>query len=362
MKYIGLYLHVPFCASRCPYCDFYAARAKEDARAAYLSALQRQLSRYAGTADYGFDSIYIGGGTPSVTDGEQLAELLQCMKEEFPVTKDAEITVECNPSSPLETFLPPVVKAGVNRISLGMQSAVDRERRLLGRSADKERVRTCIRLCRSLGVENISLDLMLGIPEQTEQSLEDSLRFCLEEQVPHLSAYLLKLEEGTVFYRRKDALALPSEEEVCRFYLKTAETLKGAGYGHYEISNFALPGYEGKHNLKYWHCEEYLGLGPAAHSFLSGNRFYYPADTNLFLNGTQPVPDGQGGDFKEQFMLRMRLSEGVSENLPECIREKAKQPYLRPYVTVSKSGVSLTEQGFLVSNRVILELLSALDD
>lgn len=303
------------------------------------------------------DSVYFGGGTPSVLSGEQLAEVLETVRECFTVSDDAEITVECNPSSDLEHFLPIVAEAGVNRLSLGMQSAVDEERRKLGRMADRNRVVEALSLARKHGIENLTLDVMLGVPGQTKTSLHDTLQFLLDSGVPHVSAYMLKLEEGTVFYKRRKALELPNEEETSDFYLQTIETLEGGGLYQYEISNFARPGFESRHNLKYWHCEEYLGFGPSAHSFYQGKRFYRKADWNAFVSGAPAIPDGTGGDFEERLMLALRLTEGYRGDIPKEVLERATQPVLRPFVEVGENSIRLTREGFLVSNTVIAELI-----
>ena len=362
MKHIGLYVHVPFCASRCPYCDFYTERAGESVRSDFISALKRDVLAWSEKDDFCADTVYFGGGTPSVLPGDALAEILRLIKDRFHVPDSAEITVECNPSSDLETFLPAVTAAGVNRISLGMQSAVDNERKLLGRKADRKRVEECIALARRCGEDNISLDIMLGVPEQTEESLEETLQFCIDTGVPHLSSYMLKLEEGTNFYKRRDKLELPSEDTTVGFYEKTAAVLKAAGYQHYEISNFAKPGYEGRHNLKYWRCGEYLGLGPAAHSYLDGKRFYTEPDLTAYLDKEMISDEGTGGDFEERLMLALRLSEGFSEELPSTVMEELKKPYMAKYTNYDGKTLRLTEEGFLVSNSVISQLLASLNN
>ncbi len=353
---LGLYIHVPFCAGRCPYCDFYTKCADRATRDAYVKAIQRDLLARE-KEGYAFDTIYFGGGTPSVLDGTQVQTLLQVVRDHYSVAPDAEITVECNPSSNLEDFLPKVAKAGVNRVSLGMQSAVDRERQLLGRKADRNRVEEALHIARDNGISNLSLDIMLGVPEQTMDSLHRTLDFCLQTEVPHLSTYLLKLEEGTNFYRRRDKLALPSEETACTFYEETTRVLTGAGFYHYEISNFCKDGKESRHNLKYWRCQHYLGLGPAAHSYLNGTRFYYPRDLDAYLSGAAPIPDGTGGSFPERLMLALRLAEGFSEPLPESVQTKINLPYMADYLTYDGTALKLTERGFLVSNAVIGTLL-----
>ncbi len=356
MEPIGLYLHVPFCATRCPYCDFFTQRPVGDALAVYAETMKTEL-RATRDQPIRADSVYFGGGTPSVLPGDLFTGLLDTVRECFTVTPDAEITVECNPSSDLERFLPAAAEAGVDRVSLGMQSAVDAERRKLGRTSDRKRVEEALRIARECGIENLTLDVMLGVPGQTLHSLRETLQFLVDSGVPHVSAYMLKLEEGTVFYKRADSLDLPGEELVGDMYLQTIETLEAAGLRQYEISNFARPGFESRHNLKYWHCEEYLGFGPSAHSFFRGERFYRRPDWDAFVAGEPVIPDGPGGSFEERLMLALRLTEGYRGEIPPELREKASQPMLRPFLEVGDDSIRLTKEGFLVSNTVIAELL-----
>ena len=289
--------------------------------------------------------------------GDLFTELLDTVRDCFTVTDDAEITVECNPSSDLERFLPAAAEAGVNRVSLGMQSAVDAERRKLGRLADRKRVEEALSIARDCGIDNLTLDVMLGVPGQTLKSLDETLAFVVDSGVPHVSAYMLKLEEGTVFHRRAASLDLPDEDAVRDLYLRTVEALEAAGLRQYEISNFARPGFESRHNLKYWHCEEYLGFGPSAHSFFRGERFYREPDWDAFVAGEPVVPDGPGGSFGERLMLALRLTEGYRGEIPDALREKASSPMLRPFVEIGDDFLRLTREGFLVSNTVIAELL-----
>ncbi|MBQ4459128.1 MAG: coproporphyrinogen III oxidase, partial [Clostridia bacterium] len=189
------------------------------------------------------------------------------------------------------------------------------------------------------------------------KSLDETLAFVVDSGVPHVSAYMLKLEEGTVFHRRAASLDLPDEDAVRDLYLRTVEALEAAGLRQYEISNFARPGFESRHNLKYWHCEEYLGFGPSAHSFFRGERFYRKPDWDAFVSGEPVVPDGPGGGFEERLMLALRLTEGYRGEIPERLREKASSPMLRPFVEIGDDFLRLTKEGFLVSNTVIAELL-----
>lgn len=369
---LGLYLHVPFCASRCPYCSFFTKRPEGSERDLYVNALKWDLTARSAFLHAKVDTVYFGGGTPSVLPGQDIADLLQTIEGLFylvpaPGMDAPEITVECNPSSDLESFLPVVAEAGVNRISLGLQSAVDAERKALGRKADAGRVKDCIALAQANGITNLSLDVMLGVPGQTAESLARTLDFCAESGATHVSAYILKLEEGTVFWKRQDQLNLPDEDTVAALYTQTCDTLESYGFRQYEISNFAKPGYESRHNLKYWHCEDYMGFGPSAHSFIDGGRFYYPADLEAYLaEKARLVHDGPGGSPGERLMLALRLTEGYTGPLSDAVLSRAREPQLQPFVKLEPAGpegwhLSLTRDGFLVSNAVLAELLKDID-
>lgn len=358
MKTVGLYIHIPFCRSFCPYCDFYKVKADGALAEKYAEAAKSVAASFSHMlSGKTVDTVYFGGGTPSCIDGDVLADILSGMCDSFSVAEDAEITVECNPSSDLEDFLPKVAAAGVNRVSLGLQSAADGERRALGRTAGSARVAEAVAIARAAGTENISLDVMLGVPGQTKESLSDTLKFCIDAGVPHISAYMLKLEEGTVFYTRRDSLNLPGEDEVCDLYEMTCDTLEKAGIKQYEISNFAVPGFESRHNLKYWNDEEYLGIGPAAHSFIDGRRFFFEPDIEDFISNPQITHDGDGGTVDERIMLGLRLTEGVS-GVPEPLLKKiAAREDLLQYVEIAGDTLRLNRAGFMLSNRIIGEIL-----
>lgn len=369
MKNIGLYLHIPFCKSKCPYCDFYSFSGKDSQKDEYVTALQREIlsSVSALQSDYSRkgDTLYIGGGTPSVLGAKRLETLVNACNSEF-LTDDAEITVECNPYGLQEDFFKILRDCGVNRISMGLQSAIDSERRILGRLSDRNQVENAVKSAQNAGFKNITLDVMLGVPEQTSKSLNETLDFCISLGVPHISAYILKLEENTHFYKNAHKFNFPDDDLTADLYLQMCETLENNGIMQYEISNFAKEGFESKHNLKYWHCEEYLGLGPSAHSFLNGKRFYYDRDFNAFLNGNSPIHDGDGGDFTEYAMLALRLTEGLQENkvferfghkIPNEIYEKAKIFIENGYMIKNVNGLSLTRKGFLMSNTILAKIL-----
>ena len=368
----GIYIHIPFCRSKCPYCDFYSLTKPVDLQGAYVSSLideiktGSRLKEIYDAKSYNFDTIYLGGGTPSVLSGEELYNIITTLKENYKITEDAEITVECNPNSDIESLLPYFKKCGVNRISLGMQSSVDNERKKLGRSADKKRIFDIINVLKQNEVSNISLDIMLGIPEQTLDSLRETLDFIKECDVKHVSAYILNIEENTPFYKMQNKLNLPDENTVCEFYEFTSNYLKSAGFNHYEISNFAKTGFESRHNTKYWLLDDYLGLGPSAHSFLNGKRYYYPNDINAFIDGKPPIFDCDGGDCEEYIMLRLRLKEGLNLNeltrlygndSTKSIIEKAPLLKEQGFINFENNTISLTEKGFLLSNSIIAELI-----
>lgn len=309
-----------------------------------------------------FDTVYFGGGTPSCFSAHRIAAILQCVHKNFTLI-DPEITLECNPSSVSEEFFKQVHECGVNRISMGMQSAVDEERKALGRASSKNQVQNAVRWAKRAGITNISLDLMLGVPNQTMSSLDESLEFLIAQDITHISAYMLKVEEGTPFEKMKDTLNLADEDEVCDLYEYTIDKLSKNGFKQYEISNFSKgEQYQSRHNLKYWQCEQYLGIGPSAHSFINGKRFFYERDFELFVQGTKPTQDGTGGDESEYLMLGLRLNKGISFNefeqkyshkIDDSIYEKINQLQKKGLVELNQEGFWLTAKGFLISNSVI---------
>ncbi len=368
----GIYIHIPFCKSKCPYCDFYSMRCDEETKQKYVDALLdeiktlRRCKDFTGEIFADADTLYLGGGTPSVLSGEQIALIVNTAKESFNIPHTGEITVECNPRSDIEGLIPYFKECGVNRVSLGMQSAVDTERKTLGRNADRNRIKQVINLFKDNGITNISLDIMLGIPHQTAESLKSTLEFVKECDIPHISAYMLKIEEGTFFDTHSERYTFPDDDEVCDLYTQCADYLVNNGYCHYEISNFAKPGYESRHNTKYWRLDNYLGIGPSAHSFVSGKRFYFENNLESFINGEKPVFDSTGGDRNEYIMLRLRLQEGLNidtlkekygKDSADSITKKAPLLKEQGFIEYDGKSIALTEKGFLLSNSIIIELL-----
>ncbi len=325
----------------------------------YLNALSQEIKKWGGAFGRPIDTIYLGGGTPSLL-GERIEPLLNTVRENFDVKSNAEITAEINPSLNSEVFLRSAVKAGVNRLSVGVQSGNEDELKILGRGHTLNQAADTVNTARKLGFNNISLDLMLALPNSSIKTLDNSISFLLSLNPEHISAYLLKIEQGTKFYAEREKLNLPDDEGQEEQYLYMCERLKNAGFMHYEISNFAKTGYESRHNLKYWNCEEYLGIGPSAHSFLNGERFYYPKDLRAFLKNPATESDGVGGETEERIMLALRLKEGV-----DFSQKTSLHPYLlqleRSGFGIFNSGrFSLTERGMLVSNTIITEILERL--
>ncbi len=363
MKEIGVYIHIPFCSSKCPYCDFYSLTENEKVMDKYVEKVKEEIKKYKGISA---DTVYFGGGTPSVMGGERLSEILSVIKENFSL-KNPEITTEINPSSCDENLIKIISEAGFNRVSFGVQSAVENERKYLGRKSEISAIKEKINFAKEYGIKNISLDLMLGIPEQDMKSLKKSVDFCLEENVTHISAYMLKIEEGTRFFDIKDTLPLPDEDELCDYYEFLCDYLEKNNFHQYEISNFSLRGKESKHNLKYWNCEEYIGIGPSAHSFFEGKRFFHSRNLDeYFENPLSVIDDGTGGNPEEFLMLKLRLSDGVKEEeffkkygmyFPKKIREKSKKYEDNNLLISDGEGIRLTRKGFLLSNTIIGDLI-----
>lgn len=361
----GIYIHIPFCKTKCPYCDFYSFKGDEKQKDSYLKAVLFTLERYAGK-NIKVDTLYFGGGTPSVFGGERIGRITDYIRENFDLQENAEITVECNPSSTDEDFVRAVKRAGINRVSMGMQSAVDRERKMLGRPSGREDIKRAVNLFKNEGIDNISLDLMLGVPYQSEESLNESIDFILSLGVKHISAYMLKIEAGTPFEKNEENLDLPDEDAVAEMYLHTSERLEKEGFIHYEISNFALEGFHSRHNTKYWQCEEYIGIGPSAHSYYNGKRFYYSRSFEDFLSVKDPVFDGEGGSEEEYIMLSLRLKEGLDgkrfkerygREIDESVFLKAKKYEKNGLLKIDEERIYLTKEGFLLSNSIIADLI-----
>ncbi len=362
---IGLYIHIPFCKNKCPYCDFFSGKASENDYDNYIKVLSDNIRIWSKKTDKTVSTVYFGGGTPSILGTERLSYLLSIIKEFFNIADDAEITVEVNPDSGKKLDFDLLKRTGFNRISVGMQSAVEKELKVLGRIHSANDAEITVKRAKEAGLDNISLDLMLGIPYQTIESLKKSIDFCANCGVTHISSYILKIESGTVFDRIQNKLELPDEESQAELYLFAVAYLKKLGFEQYEISNFAKAGYESRHNINYWKCGEYIGIGPSAHSFFDGKRFYYSRNMEDFIKNITYF-DCYGGDKEEFIMLSLRLKSGLNfkeykerynEDFPEDKIKIIRKYASMDYMVLDDECAYFTPKGYLVSNVIISELI-----
>ncbi len=359
---IGVYIHVPFCVRKCPYCAFYS---ETDLSLIdnYVDALIRNIkSSQKKTAD----TIYFGGGTPSILSPSHLCRILSCIHKSI----NCEITLEANPNSVSLEYLKEIRKIGVNRISFGVQSLNDKELVALGRLHNSSDAKKAILDAKSAGFTNISVDIMIGTALQTHESLEDTVRELTKLPAQHISAYILKIEDNTTYSLQNESEKLPDEDFICESYLKMIELLEKYGFSQYEISNFAKDENYSKHNLKYWQSEEYYGFGPHAHSFVEGERYSCEDSLAEFiknpLQSKTVTSVTNSNDFEEHIMLSLRLTKtGVflgdyPDEIAEIILKKAKPLEVYGYLSIKNERITLTAKGCLVSNSIIAELISDL--
>lgn len=295
----GLYIHIPFCLQKCHYCDFYSeAGTSSDFRAKYVDAICREIEWFGGRQglasqqsrqnrqNWQVDTVFLGGGTPSILEEEQTERIISAVFDNFSVAKDAEISMECNPATLTEKKLSAYRSAGINRLSLGVQSMEPTILKIMGRAHKPEDVIDNVKLARKAGFDNMNLDVMFGVPGQNMEIWKDTVRKVLDMEPEHLSFYTLEVAEGTEFYRRLAGGLLneTAPEEDRKMYHWMLETLDKAGYEHYEISNAAKAGYQCRHNLKYWSLEDYIGIGAAAHSFIANRRFSNEANASRYID------------------------------------------------------------------------------
>ncbi len=364
---VGIYIHVPFCKRKCPYCSFYSVEYDEKIAEAYVSALKRNIEKYKGQAIFA-DTVYFGGGTPSLLSPLQIFSILQSVRKSFILAPETEITMEANPSSVDFDKLCGYRNVGVNRISFGVQSACDSELSALGRLHDYEMAQTAVENAKNAGFDNISCDLMIGTPRQNMESLLKSAREIATLPINHISAYMLKIEEGTMFDCDWVRDNVADEDEVCDMYENLIHLLKTYGFEQYEISNFSKPDCQSRHNTKYWTGEEYLGFGASAHSYFNKKRYFVPPDVFDYITAdfqeeiiTEENPDR----VEEYIMLSLRLTSGISflkilelGGDPQKIYQKAQIFENSDLVEISHEKIKLTPKGFLVSNSIIAHLLS----
>ncbi len=375
MNTLGLYLHIPFCKSKCAYCDFYSLPGMLSLTPAYLAALKAQLADMAEqAAGFTVDTVYVGGGTPLMVGAEGLASLLDVIRRRYALSPSPEITVEANPDSVTAPALATLRKAGFDRLSLGMQSAVDAELNAVGRPHTFAQTVEAAALARAAGFDNISLDLIYGLPGQTPATWQKTVDAALSLAPEHLSCYGLKVEAGTPLAKRVEAgEVLPDDDTQADCYLWAVDRLSEAGYDQYEISNFARPGRESRHNLKYWRLHPYLGFGPGAFSDFGGRRFSYRRDLAGFLEKgpvlEENTPISRAERRREYLMLALRTAAGVSPG-EFAARFAGDFTPLEPiFQKLASQGWAVrrahrwrfTPEGFLRSNALIGLVLDALE-
>ncbi|MBE5774803.1 MAG: radical SAM family heme chaperone HemW [Clostridiales bacterium] len=385
----SLYIHIPFCMSKCAYCDFASWSGQEKLWADYVCRLKDEISVWQKSGHIGGRSIatlFIGGGTPSILPGEMIAEIMAAARELAPFEENAEITIEANPGTLTAEKLAHWKNAGINRISFGAQSFDDGLLRTLGRIHTADEIRQAVSMAREAGFKNINLDLMYALPGQTPSMWQDTLAAAIALGVPHISAYSLIVEEGTPMARRVEsgAVSLPDEDAVNAMQRCAVDIFKSAGLHRYEISNYARKGFESRHNLTYWRRGDYLGLGCAAHSMLNGFRFANPAALDEYMSAARVhaegglsaflhtnhyqdiTPLGRQDAMEETLMLATRTAEGldlaawqrdfgcdfVSENT-RTLRQLADAGLIR----MEGNRLSLTTRGMEVQNAVVLALM-----
>ncbi len=359
----GIYIHIPFCKSKCAYCSFVSDACLSDCKD-YVDALIREIRDVGGGRHA--DTVYIGGGTPSVLKRGELKRIMSAVRENFSLFDNAEISSECNPDSATREFFDECVSSGVNRVSMGLQSANDALLKKIGRIHTFGQFTDSVEAARAAGLENIGADLMLGLPSQTEKDVTDALRAVIERGLKHVSVYGLSVEEGTPLYKSGYE---PDEDMCADFYDLCYETLKSAGYHRYEVSNFAIAGKECRHNIKYWTSKPYLGFGVAAHSFYGNTRRENTADRKRYMTGerVEKITELTKADrIEETIMLSLRTDRGLDltefENKSGCDLLKSKRSEIDRLkklglINIDGKRLRLTEQAYYKMNYVILALL-----
>ena len=373
---LGIYIHIPFCRSKCQYCDFYSLTTKDDKLMdSFIDAMTRHIKEAGALApNHKVDTIYFGGGTPSFFGADGMASILTAIRRYFDVDSDAEITFEANPDSVSDKLLRRLRAEGFNRVSLGIQCDDDETLQKIGRPHNYAQAVTAVERIRKAGYRNISVDLMYGLPGQTREGWEQTLRRVLTLNPDHISCYGLKVEERTPLYQYKDLCHLPDDDAQADMYLTAVDILKSKGYRQYEISNFARKGMVSRHNMKYWTGGEYLGFGPDASSDFAGKRYTFVRDLLGYIDGIKNggtvvsevheiPPRERAGEF---LMTRLRTTDGIDPEeyerkylLPFAPLETALQRCARQQLAAKTTNGNwyLTPEGFLISNSIISDLL-----
>lgn len=379
-KSLGLYLHIPFCVQKCRYCDFLSfptgsltekTGTKDTRIQPYVERLCREIrERGKSCGGYVVDTLFFGGGTPSLLTGAQMGQIMTHIRESFRMSEDAECSMECNPGTATLDSLKAYHEAGINRLSIGLQSSCDKELQRLGRIHNRKQFEECFRWARRAGFENVNIDLMSALPGQTRESYAQTLRFVAGHEPEHISAYSLILEEGTPLYQEHPVL--PDEDTDRLMYEDTKRILTGYGYHRYEISNYAKKGRECRHNCKYWTRGEYLGMGLGASSQMEHTRFQNVTELESYMETADPAPAesrtvlSQKDEMEEFMFLGLRLTEGIKEEtfrqyfgseLDEIYGTVLKKLEKEKLLRREKGSLRLTDYGTDISNYVLAQFL-----
>ncbi|NMF31931.1 coproporphyrinogen III oxidase [Corynebacterium ammoniagenes] len=372
----GLYIHVPFCATRCGYCDFNTYTPGElgsprDLTGPYLNALERELEKAAEKVNRPADTIFVGGGTPSLLGGEGLTRVLNAARNSFGISPDAEITTESNPESTSPEFFEQIKEAGFTRVSLGMQSAASHVLQILERAHTPGRPFAAAREAKAAGFEHVNLDMIYATPTETDDDVRRTLDLALETGVDHISAYSLIVEDGTRMARKvkKGELPAPDQDTMAKRYEIIASKLDDAGFGWYEVSNWAKEGGECRHNMIYWRDQEWWGAGPGAHSHIGNERFYnvkLPGRYIKMLGDDElPIADSEtlteSENHMEKIMLGLRLREGIDRSLLLDAAQPMVDSFIDRELLVDDGRLRVTKAGRLLADGIITDLLLAED-
>lgn len=361
----SLYIHVPFCIEKCKYCNFYSVKRAEEYEEIYIKALLKEIE-LTSSIPHLLETIYIGGGTPSCLSYKGLKKILESIRKRYFIKDNIEFSIELNPASVDMRKLEMFKSYGINRLSIGVQSYNDLELNLLGRIHNSKSIVSILKKVEKKGFENISIDLIYGIPFQTQNTWKNSLKIIKSFDIKHVSLYELTLEENTKLFNEilSGRYTLPNEEDILSMYIFANQFLRDNLFEKYEISNFAIKEYKCRHNINYWRRKPYLGLGPSAHSFINNRRFHNPAellkysnrliDSKLFWIEDYFVKGKE--KLKEKIFLGLRTSEGIVVRR-KCLNEIFKSFEEAELVKISKNRVSLTDKGMILSNELFVQVL-----
>ncbi|OMC72842.1 coproporphyrinogen III oxidase [Paenibacillus odorifer] len=378
----AVYIHIPFCTNKCFYCDFNSYVLKDQPVMDYLEALDREMEQTVKNTPPGvIKTIFVGGGTPTVLKPDEMAYFLKSVRTHFPNwDKDIEFSMEANPGTTDLDKLTVMKEGGVNRVSFGVQAFQNELLTGIGRIHNVDDVYRSLENARAVGLNNLSVDLMFGLPNQTVEMLGESIRKALELDLPHYSIYSLKVEENTLFHTlfNKNKLPLPNEEDELQMYLLLMSSMKDAGYNQYEISNFAKPGMESRHNITYWRNEDYYGLGAGAHGYVGRQRHINVKGVNPYVEATRKglprldaYPISEAEAMEDFMMVGLRMHEGVSNEAFQAqfgrsieeVFEKSLHKMLHAGLLEQEAGVyRLSKQGILFGNDVFAEFVGALTE